>query len=417
MRWWIARRLRSTDWAVRAHAVRDLVRIGALKPLVKLCERESDPSVLEPVITALARSGDLALVASATQRLCSRGGPLWRHVEWLFRNETRNLKMLAAAARVAAPMADPPQAARLVEPLLRFHQEPGGTSDTRSKVLEIVALFGSGGVPSLLTALRERGAARYDIIELLGELRDRRAVGDLIHLMEELGRDPAVAVALGKIGSADAVGPLQKVLVTNGNASPCRAAVEALARIDAPSSTDALQSTLEHALLEVRMVAAAALVKRKVAPPADLVVKLLVDFASSRNERSFNQWAGEARDYAAPSLFNHRPAAIALAAHAGVPGDVVVAALQALGSQVGRRMDDRQYGGEVLDMDTGFDAVRRLCASDSRFTTAVLQRIAQRQDVVIKLQHDCAGARDAAADFAPWRQLARQTLIRRGVPA
>lgn len=93
---------------------------------------------------------------------------------------------------------------------------------------------------------------------ILGELRETRAVGALVGLLEK-GRDPYIlagaAEALGKIGDARATGVLAKALASSYLLVRLKA-VEALGRLGGDEARRALESALEDPNPSARKAAA-----------------------------------------------------------------------------------------------------------------------------------------------------------------
>jgi len=82
---------------------------------------------------------------------------------------------------------------------------------------------------------------RYYAVHLLGELRDRRAVGALIPLLNDSEIDYNVAWALGQIGDSRAIPPLLAAL-KNKNAFARTAAIHALVELNAKSAVPAIEA-------------------------------------------------------------------------------------------------------------------------------------------------------------------------------
>jgi hypothetical protein len=188
--------------------------------------------------------------------------------------------------------------------------------------------------------------------------------------------------------------------------------VDALGGIRSQEAVDVLRAALNDAEPRVRIHAEASLIKLNAAGPASEILSQLVTFiGANRDLKSFvrSQWT------------DVDDAVRTLASRLNIEGGLLNSAIIALDVPVGSRVSGHgtynTYYAQVLDMNEGLNAVKKLCSIDSEFTSAVLKLVSTRQNTTIELHSDCSGSHTETADFSQWRQLARQELIRRGILA
>jgi HEAT repeat protein len=74
------------------------------------------------------------------------------------------------------------------------------------------------------------------------------------------------------------------------------------------------------------------------------------------------------------------------------------------------------YYEDVLNSEASLKGLRELCLKNHPFATEILKVVAARQSITVRLCI-CLSGYDRNIDLSPWRQEARQELIRRGIQA
>ena len=148
---------------------------------------------------------------------------------------------------------------------------PKALSDPRF-VPEAVSLFEQSG--------NDDPRVRRYLAVTLGRVGDRRAVGPLIHFLEEAGptADPESAIyatwALGTLGDPAAI-PLLVKLAAGEDRDLRKAAIHALGSFHEPAAEAALENALVDAIEDVRWNAALALARRGNPAAAPVLLQML----------------------------------------------------------------------------------------------------------------------------------------------
>ncbi|MFC1806793.1 HEAT repeat domain-containing protein [Candidatus Omnitrophota bacterium] len=171
-----------------------------------------------------------------------------------------------------------------VEPLLEVAKDwKGQEGALRVKCVDILGeLKDDRAVPVLISVLGEKKMTmRYNAAKALGKIGDNKAVPALIKLLS----DPEWEVrfftveAIGDIGDVQAAKPLSNVLLSDSNKEVRLAAVEALDKIDARSETGVVVDALSDDDAKVRGYAAELAASWKIVDAEATVVNML------RNDR------------------------------------------------------------------------------------------------------------------------------------
>lgn len=123
---------------------------------------------------------------------------------------------------------------------------------SRNSAIEALIQIGAGSVPALLSALETTDSdVRKFIVDILGAIRDRRAVSVLIGLLENRDENIRVAAAeaLGKIGDQSAVDALIRALSRYDQGWLDYAAAEALGEIGDERAVEPLLAALGRSSL------------------------------------------------------------------------------------------------------------------------------------------------------------------------
>jgi HEAT repeat protein len=235
----LGRKLESADAEERREAAVDLGRSG----------REAVPYLLKAL-----GDGDWRVRKTAVEALVSFGGP--EVTSGLIRRLSAEDN---AGARNSAMEALVQLGAQAVEPLLPMlsTRDP----DARKFAVDVLGDIRDGrAVPGLIERLGDTDEnVRVAAAEALGKTRDRRAVDPLIACLSVTDQgwlDYAAAEALGEIGDARALGPLLAAL---GRSSLREAVLEALGAIGNVNTLNPLIGGLADPLRIVREVSAVAL--------------------------------------------------------------------------------------------------------------------------------------------------------------
>ncbi|QDV31700.1 Phycocyanobilin lyase subunit alpha [Planctopirus ephydatiae] len=226
--------LEDPEQGVRVAAAGALARLSDPRSVPSLLKglSQDDADVLERVITALGEIGD----AQAASHLL----PLIDHLQAEIRGAAAEALGKIGASESASPLT------RLLH-------------DTDEAVrLKAIAAFrkfkASIAVTPLLNLLMDPNSQiRLRAVDTLGEIADESAVDNLIHTLHNDGTMEVrqmAAKALGAIGSADGIEPLEQALEDEFPVR-CRA-ITSLGQIGASASLPALLAMLKDSVPEVR---------------------------------------------------------------------------------------------------------------------------------------------------------------------
>jgi HEAT repeat protein len=244
----LRRKLASSDAEARREAAMDLGHSGREAiPLLLRALGDGDWRVRKTAVEALVKFGGPEVTAGLVRCLSAEDNAGTRN------SAIETLVLLGAAS--VAPLL----------PLL-LTRDP----DVRKFTVDVLGdIRDSRAVPGLIERLRDSDEnVRVAAAEALGKVRDRRAVDALIDCLSRDDQgwlDYAAAEALGEIGDERALGPLLAALSRSSLREPV---LEALGRIGNINTLGPLISGLADPLRIVREVSAVALISifRKSAP-------------------------------------------------------------------------------------------------------------------------------------------------------
>ncbi len=243
--------LKDQDGGVRAAAAEALEKVGAshaVEPLL-LAIRDPDRYVRSTVARALSFTQDARAVA-----------PLIN----LLRSHEHEIVEAAVQALTRLGHLAIPQLIGLLSETSQFLIDPA---------MKTLVKIGADSVQPLIQLMQEGfPPANKFAAQLLGEIKDLRAVRPLIASLADLDLAAPAAIVLGKIGDSRAVKPLLEAL--KSPADPIQqAAAQALGLIGDPAAVDPLINLLRSTERQVRSDAAKALLAMYRSKKLDVVSK------------------------------------------------------------------------------------------------------------------------------------------------
>ncbi len=294
----LRRKLASADAEERREATVDLGRSGRdAVPLLLRALGDSDWRVRKTAVEGLVAMGGEDVLTGLVQRLSAEDNAGARN------SAIEALVLLGAAA---------------VEPVLPLldRQDP----DVRKFAVDILGNVRDGrAVPALIEKLHDADEnVRVAAAEALGKIRDRRAVDALVHCLSATDQgwlDYAAAEALGELGDERALGPLLAAL---GRSSLREPVLESLGKIGNVSTLPPLLQGLTDPLRIVREVSVSALdaVYRK-SPPAERE-KIIAEMRTGISDKAVDFLEG----MVASGGGNLQKAAVSLLGLAGRPSAI-----------------------------------------------------------------------------------------------
>jgi HEAT repeat protein len=294
----LGRKLDSAETEERREAVADLGRLGAVAvPYLLRALGDADWRVRKTSVEALVSLGGPGVVAGLVRCLSAEDN---------------------AGARNSAIEALVQLGASSVDPILPLLTTPD--PDVRKFAVDILGeIRDRRPVPQLIERLQDEDEnVRVAAAEALGKIRDRRAVDALIACLSAAGEgwlDYAAAEALGEIGDERALGSLLASLEKSSLREPV---LESLGRIGGLGTLSPLVEGLADPLRIVREVSATALVAihRKLSP--DLRPKLQSAVRASLSDRA----ASLLEDLIETSVGDLQKSAVAVLGWSGRPAAV-----------------------------------------------------------------------------------------------
>ncbi len=312
-----------------------------------------------------------------------------------------------SAIRQLGQVNDPRVVDALTEVLMEAQESPDrGQLDLQEAAAhELLRIGNNRALESLRRAVRDGSSwMRVRAARLLAEVRDDGAADSLDQMLSadnDLNVRRVGILALGQLNNKSARRSLMKALREDPSDEIRSAAVDCLAKLDDFDTRDAVTTSLtEDKSIAVRLHIAVALSLLGVQLPATVLTDLLVEYVKQGPDLN----SKDARK---------------LASSVGIKPELVDAAVLVVRREPTKIAETGggKYYHDVLSMDEGRTAVNKLCADSIPFTSGALRLVTQRADSTITLHSDCSGSCKVNTDFSEWRQLARQELIRRGIPA
>jgi HEAT repeat protein len=449
---------RDKSVAVRVAAVRGLASAGNLDAVSASLQQEQPAAVIIAGAEALLKDSaprPLGDVIDALLPIVKQGS-----------NTSASQTILHIAKRLAHTN-DPDSIARLIPALVSIEGSFRLPKDHKEAAKSWLPALGPASVGPLVNALRAE--ASFAVIGALGQIKSPEGIDALTVTLLDSGKtglQDAAAQALASIGGPRAIEALRRAIVEADGRVKLTSA-KLLGQLRDAGSTDVIAAMLSHEKEEVRLAgvtalgslgapeASAALARALEADPLEKVRGAVIDVLARLNDNNSQAAIGSAlntdrslavRLHAFAALQNnHKPmsataattlllehvksgsgasstALSTVAATAGMKTELIEAAVLAVrGEPIGNRISSHgthtNYYADYLNMDPGREAVKKLCGTKNQFTSDALRLVAARQNVVVHLSSDCSPSWSETADFSEWRQLARQELIRRGIPA
>ena len=262
--WWKFFRLKSFNADVRANFAKEISESGDLRLITKLAEAVKDDDLYTIRLTAILALGNLR-DPNSTPTL----------IEAL----TDSSPAVRVAAANALGAIGDRKATQALLPLLRDqHNEQARTAAINA----LGKLKDANAVNDLLEIANDESevwAVRKASVEALGEIRDARAVDCLVNTLNDQYATvrEASALALGKIGSNQAILPLLTTLDTSSLWALRVAAAHALGEIRDRRATAPLSNALKDRYAAVREIAAEALGKLRDPDAVDPLISALDD--------------------------------------------------------------------------------------------------------------------------------------------
>jgi HEAT repeat protein len=256
--------LNNRTWKTRRQASDALIRLGkpAVLPLMAAIRQNTfTVFTLPEAIRALGGIGDVQAVDLLIEEL-----------------ESSNVHAVQEAANGLGCISSP----RAIHPLIDLFRHDWDDTETITawqKAATALAAIGEPALPALLTALSdEDDNVRQGVAEVLGKLRDPRAVDPLINaLQDEKSIVRAYAAdALAELGGERAIEPLV-ALLTDEDWYVRTRTLFALGQLGGPLVFAPLVSALEDREPRVRSAAVSALGKLQDARIYDVLLEVLSD--------------------------------------------------------------------------------------------------------------------------------------------
>jgi HEAT repeat protein len=246
--WWKFFRLKSFNADTRARFAREISETGDLRLISKLASAVKDDDLYTIRLTAITALGNLRDPSSATTLIEALNDP--------------SPAVRIAAANALGAIGDK-RASESLRTLLKNRH------DEQARIAAVGALGklrASDAVEQILEIANNESdpwAVRKASVEALGDIRDARAVNSLVNTLNDQYATvrEASALALGKIGSKEAITPLLAALDTSTLWALRVAAANALGEIGDRRATVPLSNMLRDRYSAVREAAATALSK------------------------------------------------------------------------------------------------------------------------------------------------------------